>query len=160
MAQLDLLSSVTPNTLSPYTLLQEIPLPQVPQPSKASSAYKTIREVSEELNVPQHVLRFWESNFPQVKPSRMRGSRRYYRAQDIEILRTIKTLLYAKGYTIKGAKKVVREGRETLADIPPPRPDASTVSAATQQAADKKTIDKKMLVSELRVLKSMLTSLL
>lgn len=74
---------------------------------KSPDAFKTISEVSALLNVPQHVLRFWESKFPRIKPLKMRGGRRYYRPQDIEILTTIKTLLYKQGYTIKGAKKAI-----------------------------------------------------
>ncbi|MFW0777655.1 MAG: MerR family transcriptional regulator [Rickettsiales bacterium] len=72
---------------------------------KAPNAFKTISEVATFLNVPQHVLRFWESKFSQIKPLKLRGGRRYYRPEDIETLSTIKTLLYKQGYTIKGAKK-------------------------------------------------------
>lgn len=72
---------------------------------KAPSAFKTISEAASLLEVPQHVLRFWESRFSQIKPLKMRGGRRYYRPEDIEILSRIKTLLYKQGYTIKGAKK-------------------------------------------------------
>ena len=86
----------------------------------------------------------------------MRGARRYYRPEDVEALKTIKVLLYNKGYTIKGARKVVQKGEEAVADVPSSRPVASVCAPA----AKKKTIDKSALVSELRVLKSMLTSLL
>ena len=72
---------------------------------KAPTAFKTISEVSETLDIPQHVLRFWESRFPQIKPLKLRGGRRYYRPQDIEVVLKIKQLLYKEGYTIKGAKK-------------------------------------------------------
>ncbi len=67
--------------------------------------FKSISEAAEMLSVPQHVLRFWESKFPQIKPTKLRGGRRYYRPQDIETLIMIKDLLYTQGYTIKGAKK-------------------------------------------------------
>jgi DNA-binding transcriptional MerR regulator len=133
---------------------------------KANGAYKTISEVSEEIDVPQHVLRFWESHFPQVKPSRMRGSRRYYRPEDVDVLKTIKTLLYNKGYTIKGAKQVVRDGNVIANEVPIAAKPAPVVAApvatpkAATTAAEKKNIDTKALVNELRVLKSMLTSLL
>ncbi len=70
---------------------------------KSEQALKTIREVSEILDLPQHVLRFWESKFPQIQPLKRRGGRRFYRPEDIELLTTIKTLLHEKGYTIKGA---------------------------------------------------------
>ncbi len=72
---------------------------------KAPGAFKTISEVANSLSVPQHVLRFWESRFAQIKPLKLRGGRRYYRPEDIEVLTTIKSLLYKQGYTIKGAKK-------------------------------------------------------
>ena len=72
---------------------------------KAPGAFKTISEASKLLDVPQHVLRFWESRFSQIKPLKLNGGRRYYRPQDIDILTTIKHLLYKQGYTIKGAKK-------------------------------------------------------
>lgn len=70
---------------------------------KSARALKTISEVSEILELPQHVLRFWETKFPQIQPLKRRGGRRFYRPQDIELLKIIKTLLHEKGYTIKGA---------------------------------------------------------
>ena len=73
--------------------------------SKSAEAFKTISEVSEMLDVPQHVLRFWESKFSQIKPLKRNGGRRYYRPQDIDTLISIKHLLYKQGYTIKGARK-------------------------------------------------------
>lgn len=78
--------------------------------SKSASAFRTISEVARELDVPQHVLRFWESRFTQVKPLKRGGGRRYYRPEDIELLRSIRALLYRDGYTIKGAQKLMREG--------------------------------------------------
>lgn len=72
---------------------------------KSPEAFKTISEASQILDVPQHVLRFWESKFSQIKPIKSRGGRRYYRPEDMKILSTIKHLLYKQGYTIKGAKK-------------------------------------------------------
>lgn len=72
---------------------------------KAPGAFKTISETAVLLNVPQHVLRFWESRFSQIKPLKLRGGRRYYRPEDIDTLTTIKNLLYKQGYTIEGAKK-------------------------------------------------------
>jgi DNA-binding transcriptional MerR regulator len=76
-----------------------------PDDEKAPSAFKTISEVASFLSVPQHVLRFWESRFSQIKPLKLRGGRRYYRPEDIEVLSKIQNLLYKQGYTIKGAKK-------------------------------------------------------
>lgn len=79
--------------------------------SKSPSAFRTISEVARELDVPQHVLRFWESKFSQVKPLKRGGGRRYYRPEDVELLRNIRTLLYRDGYTIKGVQKLLREGQ-------------------------------------------------
>ena len=75
---------------------------------KSVGAYKTISEVSKKVDVPSHVLRFWETKFTQVKPIKRSGGRRYYRSEDIEVLNQIRTLLYQEGYTIKGAQKVLK----------------------------------------------------
>jgi len=75
---------------------------------KSVSAYKTISEVSKLIDVPSHVLRFWETKFTQVKPIKRSGGRRYYRSEDIEVLSSIRELLYNEGYTIKGAQKVLK----------------------------------------------------
>ena len=80
---------------------------------KSVSAYKTISEVSKQINVPSHVLRFWETKFGQVKPIKRSGGRRYYRSEDIDVLIRIRTLLYKEGYTIKGAKKVLKSYLKT-----------------------------------------------
>ena len=77
---------------------------------KSASAFRAISEVARDLDVPQHVLRFWESKFSQVKPLKRGGGRRYYRPEDIELLRSIRALLYRDGYTIKGVQKLMREG--------------------------------------------------
>jgi len=83
--------------------------------TKSPTAYRTISEVSEELNVPQHVLRFWETRFGQVRPLKRGGGRRYYRPEDVGLLRRIQKLLYQEGYTIKGVQKLLREGRAAAA---------------------------------------------
>ena len=91
------------------------------RPRKAPNAFRTISEVADELHIPQHVLRFWESRFIQVKPLKRGGGRRYYRPDDISLLRRISDLLYIQGYTIKGVQRLLREGGGRLADdIPPP----------------------------------------
>jgi DNA-binding transcriptional MerR regulator len=77
---------------------------------KSASAFRTISEVADDLEVPQHVLRFWETKFPQIRPMKRGGGRRYYRPEDIELLRQIRDLLYEQGYTIKGVQKLMREG--------------------------------------------------
>ena len=85
-------------------------LPLVRRSGKSESAFRTISEVADELDVPQHVLRFWESKFPQVKPLKRGVGRRYYRPEDVALLRRIRDLLYSEGYTIKGVQKLLREG--------------------------------------------------
>src|SRR6195256_3212907 len=77
-------------------------------PHKSAEAFRTISEVAVELDVPQHVLRFWETRFSQIKPVKRAGGRRYYRPEDVDLLRGIRALLYADGYTIKGVQKVLR----------------------------------------------------
>ncbi|MGD1035695.1 MAG: MerR family transcriptional regulator [Roseiarcus sp.] len=76
---------------------------------KSPEAFRTISEVAEDMDLPQHVLRFWETRFPQIKPLKRGGGRRYYRPDDVELLRAIKEFLYGEGYTIKGVQKLLRE---------------------------------------------------
>ena len=78
-------------------------------PAKSAEAFRTISEVALELDVPQHVLRFWESRFAQIKPVKRAGGRRYYRPEDIDLLKGIQALLYSDGFTIKGVQKVLKE---------------------------------------------------
>ena len=85
---------------------------------KAADAFRTISEVAEELDVPQHVLRFWETRFSQIRPMKRGGGRRYYRVNDVDLLKGIRALLYGKGYTIKGVQRIIKErGVSHLADI-------------------------------------------
>ena len=94
------------------------------RPKKAPNAFRTISEVADDLHIPQHVLRFWETKFPQVKPLKRGGGRRYYRPDDIVLLRRISDLLYIQGYTIKGVQRLLRESGGKLSDdIPPPAPE-------------------------------------
>tara|TARA_B100001123_G_C14820201_1_gene831866 strand:+ start:139 stop:576 length:438 start_codon:yes stop_codon:yes gene_type:complete len=81
---------------------------------KSSQAFRTISEVASILDMPQHVLRFWETKFEEVKPLKRGGGRRYYRPDDIELLSVIRKLLYEDGYTIKGVQKLFREGDSKL----------------------------------------------
>jgi len=93
-------------------------LAQFPARVKSPEAFRTISEVAIELDVPQHVLRFWESRFAQVKPTKRAGGRRYYRPEDVDLLRGIRTLLYSDGYTIKGVQKVLKDkGVRSVAEI-------------------------------------------
>lgn len=105
------------------------------RPSKSPTAFRTISEVADELGVQPHVLRFWESKFPQVRPLKRAGGRRYYRPDDVAALRLIKSLLHEQGYTIKGAQKVLRGRRRGSADVEPtPTPDPGTGEDAFRRA--------------------------
>ena len=77
---------------------------------KAPTAFRTISEVSEDLQIPQHVLRFWETKFSQLKPLKRGGGRRYYRPEDIALLKRVSDLLYTQGYTIKGVQRLLKDG--------------------------------------------------
>jgi DNA-binding transcriptional MerR regulator len=99
---------------------------------KSAAAFRTISEVAGDLEVAQHVLRFWESKFPQVRPLKRGGGRRYYRPEDVDLLRQIRSLLYEEGYTIKGAQKLLRSQRRPGGgdEIPEERPAAGAAAAA------------------------------
>lgn len=114
--------------------------------SKAAEAFRTISEVAGELEVPKHVLRFWEAKFPQIRPMKRGGGRRYYRPEDMDLLRGIRHLLHAQGYTIKGVQKILREQgidevKTVARSLPPPpekkrgrKPLASKAAAPVQPA--------------------------
>jgi len=96
-------------------------IPARARPKKAASAFRTISEVADQLHIPQHVLRFWETKFQQVKPLKRGGGRRYYRPEDIGLLRRISDMLYIQGYTIKGVQRLLRESGGKLGEhIPAP----------------------------------------
>lgn len=85
---------------------------------KGPDAFRTISEVAEDLDLPQHVLRFWETRFPQIKPMKRGGGRRYYRPEDVDLLKGIRHLLYDHGYTIKGVQKLLKtNGNKFVAAI-------------------------------------------
>src|SRR3954465_14481468 len=83
--------------------------PEVRALDKSPDAFRTISEVAEDLDVPQHVLRFWETRFAQIKPLKRGGGRRYYRPDDVDLLKGIRHLLYGEGYTIKGVQRILKE---------------------------------------------------
>lgn len=87
--------------------------------TKSAAAFRTISEVSAELDIPQHVLRFWETKFPQIRPLKRGGGRRYYRPEDVELLRHIQSLLHREGYTIRGVQRLLRETRGGQAETAP-----------------------------------------
>lgn len=110
------------------------------RPGKSPAAFRTTGEVAEELDLPAHVLRFWESKFAQLKPLKRGGGRRYYRPEDVDLLRSIRRWLYQEGYTIRGVQKLLRNpsGRENgPAEAPPPAvpPAAATLFAFDEPAA-------------------------
>ncbi len=107
-----------------------------PRAAKSASAYRTISEVATELGLPQHVLRFWETKFPSIKPLKRGGGRRYYRPEDIVLLRRIRDLLYAEGYTIKGVQKLLRQNGTRLEIVsgPPANGESHAAPAPAQPA--------------------------
>ena len=97
---------------------------------KSDQAFRTISEVSEELDLPQHVLRFWETKFRQISPMKRGGGRRYYRPEDVELLRRIKSLLHTEGYTIKGVQRMLAQGgMKALPEAETPQPSTADGSA-------------------------------
>ncbi|MEJ0010574.1 MAG: MerR family transcriptional regulator [Alphaproteobacteria bacterium] len=111
---------------------------------KAPNALRTISEASDMLEVPQHVLRFWETKFSQIRPLKRNGGRRFYRPQDLDILQQVKFLLYSQGYTIKGAKKAIEdyarpgaavETPEWLATVPPASVNDNEAQAPSNEQA-------------------------
>ena len=128
---------------------------------KSDAAFRTISEVASELDLPQHVLRFWESKFPQVRPMKRGGGRRYYRPEDIDLLRGIRDLLHRDGYTIKGVQKLLRETgskamlaeRESISPEPPaPTPSMPKTDSGRRDA------ELKAILKELRTLRDVLAA--
>ena len=101
--------------------------------NKSAEAFRTIGEVAGELGIPKHVLRFWEGRFPQIRPMKRGGGRRYYRPEDMELLRGIRALLHSDGYTIKGVQKILREQ-----GIDQVKAAAARLSAVQSQGANAK----------------------
>lgn len=136
-------------------------MPATRSGEKSPTAFRTISEVSDHLEVPQHVLRFWETKFAQVRPMKRGGGRRYYRPEDVELLRRIRKLLYADGYTIKGVQKLLREGAvkldrktQTVEVQPPAKGMEETEAEGELSAAQRREI--KAVIDELRDLSRIL----
>jgi DNA-binding transcriptional MerR regulator len=107
---------------------------------KAPDAFRTISEVAIDLNVPQHVLRFWESRFSEIKPMKRGGGRRYYRPDDVDLLRGIRHLLYGEGYTIRGVQRILKEqGLRYVQTVW--QPGAQSVAQASEHAAEDSDFD-------------------
>jgi DNA-binding transcriptional MerR regulator len=104
--------------------------------SKSASAFRTISEVAEELDIPQHVLRFWETKFGQIRPLKRGGGRRYYRPEDVALLQRIRRLLYDEGYTIKGVQRLLRDTTRGTGKAAATATAAPAVSEAELAAAD------------------------
>lgn len=123
---------------------------------KSAAAFRTISEVSDELEVPQHVLRFWEGKFSQVRPLKRGGGRRYYRPEDITLLRRIRDLLYSEGYTIKGVQKLLREGRGAKEDAAAEAEQGAVAGGDGLDQAEDVTEEIKAVIDELGQLRDML----
>lgn len=113
---------------------------------KSAEAFRTISEVAEALRLPQHVLRFWETRFVQIKPLKRAGGRRFYRPEDVELLGAIRQLLYGEGYTIKGVQRILREqGPRAVAALArqatPPAPGLAAVPIASDPIAEDEARD-------------------
>lgn len=127
---------------------------------KSPDAFRTISEVAEDLDLPQHVLRFWETRFSQIKPLKRGGGRRYYRPQDVDLIKGIKSMLYDQGYTIKGVQKLLREngnqfvaaiGAGDLAAVEVITQRKQAAAAAAAPSAPARAADDEMLVGESKV---------
>lgn len=125
---------------------------------KAPTAFRTISEVADDLHIPQHVLRFWESKFPQLKPLKRGGGRRYYRPEDIALLRRISDLLYTQGYTIKGVQRLLRDGTDEgpqgmSGELPLPDPPPPTAAEELETASLRAALSElEAIAAELRTL--------
>ena len=110
-----------------------------PTSQKSANAFRTISEVARELDLPQHVLRFWETKFAQIQPMKRGGGRRYYRPEDVALLARIRSLLHDDGYTIKGVQKLLRDGGvralEAGTASAPSRPDVAHAGASARMPA-------------------------
>jgi DNA-binding transcriptional MerR regulator len=135
-----------------------------PRGGKSASAFRTTSEAAAELDLPAHVLRFWETKFPQIQPLKRSGGRRYYRPEDVALLRRIRRFLYQEGYTIRGVQKLLREGGladggeappgapETARNEPPlePPPDARPDLQSTLEEVRGELVAIRSLIERLR----------
>lgn len=121
---------------------------------KSDQAFRTISEVADELDLPQHVLRFWETKFRQISPMKRGGGRRYYRPQDVELIRRIKSLLHTEGYTIKGVQRMLSQGGvRNLPEAPLVEPQDDSQGAAHRAVAG---FDLAPIVGELEEIRDLL----
>lgn len=132
--------------------------------SKSKNAFRTISETADILEVPQHVLRFWESKFSQIKPMKRGGNRRYYRPDDIDLLKTIHFFLYTEGYTIKGVQKLLKEHgiKKTIklwqnasSGSPAVAPEMEKAAVVAElKSADAKVVSRELIGSLLREMRA------
>jgi DNA-binding transcriptional MerR regulator len=130
---------------------------------KSKAAFRTISEVADELDVAQHVLRFWETKFHQIRPLKRGGGRRYYRPEDIDLLRNIKHMLYTDGYTIKGVQRLLRQGgaaalQTALEGQAPEEPAVKAAVAAPAAVSGDAAVT--LTASQVKALKALLDELL
>jgi len=112
--------------------------------TKSAAAFRTISEVAKELDLPQHVLRFWESKFSQIRPLKRGGGRRYYRPEDIQLLIRIRDLLYSDGYTIKGVQKLLRDGGLVRSKSAVPAPSQTPNAPSSDRQGELKAVLKEL----------------
>ncbi len=122
--------------------------------AKSSSAFKTISEVADALDLPQHVLRFWETKFTLIAPMKRGGGRRYYRPEDVEILRRIRGLLHDDGYTIKGVQKLLKTGGKEA--LKPSKADPQRTAESRPVPDDKTRRELQSIVDELEELRGLI----
>lgn len=136
--------------------------PRPDRPNKSERAFRTIGEVSDSLEVPQHVLRFWETKFTAIKPLKRGGRRRYYRPEDVLLLQGVRNLLYVDGYTIRGVQKLLREGgvgvlRDRALGAPEePAAGADSAAAGENGGEDPRRAELRGVLRELEALRRIL----
>lgn len=170
------MSTVTTQNLTPelqpkanpsadtQTLPNRRPMKAKASAQKSAGAFRTISEVADDLRVEQHVLRFWETKFSQIKPLKRGGGRRYYRPEDVELLKNIHHLLYQEGYTIKGVQKLLqstrgnlsaRVGQEWEAPATSPTPSAEAADPVTK-AVSKNRDELKAMLEDLKSMRKLI----
>jgi DNA-binding transcriptional MerR regulator len=163
MAQLDLLGAAYGTEEQAVSPAVEMPIPPVVSKEKSPEALRTISEVAAELGEETHVLRFWETKFDGLQPVKMKGNRRYYRPSDIVLLRTIRTLLHERGYTIKGAQALLAAHANPLEALNAPvMEDAgqgSVAIAATPEMDEALQTSLHEALSELKAMRGLLQNL-
>ncbi|HMA55864.1 MAG TPA: MerR family transcriptional regulator [Pseudolabrys sp.] len=132
--------------------------------NKAPDAFRTISEVADDLDLPQHVLRFWESRFHEIKPMKRGGGRRYYRPDDIDLLRGIRHLLYGEGYTIRGVQRILREQGSKFVQVVwqegAPQPPHGVVESEEEEEYVEETETAEITLEEERSIRGRLSSLI